>query len=263
VTVIVDSPDTATGTPPTRRRAARREFPPRPAPASWPATRLARSDVLAHLTSPPFVAAKPGVQAKRVVGLELLLDWLADQPGRTWQQRWLSAEADIAGMAWRQARSAWLADHGHHSRWHQDFVAVALRMAISADVVRPSPGWLLSGSTGRGALVRALAAFRDPDGFARLAAHCHADPEVSGRARTRTLYSSAVIMAAKGGAVDDITVGDVVELLDARVLASNRRNGGGIMLLYRMLRESGVLSDQAPPTLRHLRTPPGSAHPKR
>ena len=45
---------------------------------------------------------------------------------------------------------------------------IALRVAISADVVRPSLAWLLSGATGRGALVRVLACSRDPEGFARL-----------------------------------------------------------------------------------------------
>ena len=254
MSVAVEDPVAAVAMPATRPRTVRCEFPPRPTLESWPLTRLGRDELLAHLTSPPFTASKPGVQAKRVVGVELLLDWLGEQPGRSWQQRWLSGEADLGGEAWGQARRAWLAERGCAQRWHQDFVTVALRVAISADVVRPSLAWLLSGATGRGALVRILAASRDPGGFARLGAHCDAGPDVSATARTRTLYLSALIIAAKGGAVAEITVGDVVELLDARVLASNRRNGGGIMLLYRMLRESGVLGEQAPPTLRHLRT---------
>lgn len=238
--------------PPTGQCTASRQFPPRPALGSWPATRLDRGEVLVRLTSPPFVA-KVGVQAKRVVGVELLLDWLGEQPGRSWQQRWLSVDADIGGVAWGQARRAWLAEHGRTQRWHQDFMAVGLRAAISADVVRPSLAWLLSGSTGHGALVRVLAASRDPDGFARLRAHCDGEPEVSARATTRTLYRSALIIAAKGGAVGEITVGDVVELLEAESDVHGAI-GDGSTLFYRMLRESGVLSDQAPPTLRHLRT---------
>ena len=236
-----------TGRPPTSRR-----FPPRPADASWPITERDRDDVLTLLTAPPLVAAKAGTQAKRVVGVELLVDWLGEQPGSSWQQRWRAAEADIGGGAWAQARRAWLAGRGRTQRWHDDFMAVALRMAISADVVRPSLGWLVSGATGQGALVRMLAGSRDAGGFAALAAHCDADPEMSPSARTRTLYLSALIMAAKGGAVADITVGDVIELLDAQVRAYGK--SGGSTLFYRMLRESGILDEQAPPTLGHLRT---------
>ena len=254
MSVAVKDPVAALAMPASRPRTVHREFPPRPTVESWPVTGLGRDEVLARLTSPPFVAAKAGTQAKRVVGVELLLDWLGERPGRTWQQRWLSGEADLGGLAWHRARTAWLAERGRHQRWHDDYLAVALRVAISADVVRPSLAWLLSGATGRGALVRILASSRDPEGFARLGAHCDADPDVSPAARTRTLYLSALIIAAKGGAVAEITVGDVVELLETRVLASARGISGGSTLFYRMLRESGVLGDQAPPTLGHLRT---------
>lgn len=128
------------GVPSTRARqsSTSRRFPLRPALASWPVTGRDRGDVFALLTSPPFVTAATGAQNKRAVGVELLLDWLEEQPGPNWQQRWLSAEAGISGEAWGRTRRAWLAGRGRTQRWHQDFVAVALRMAISADVVRPS-----------------------------------------------------------------------------------------------------------------------------
>ena len=37
--------------------------------------------------------------ANRRRGLPVLLDWLEDQPGETWQQRWLASGADAAGRA--------------------------------------------------------------------------------------------------------------------------------------------------------------------
>ena len=252
MSVTVDGVRVGVPSTPTRQQPTSGRFPPRPALASWPVTGRDRGDVLTLLASPPFVTATTGVQNKRTVGAELLLDWLEEQPGPNWQQRWLSAEAGISGEAWGQTRRAWLAGRGQTRRWHQDFVAVALRMAISADVVRPSLGWLLSGATGRGALVRVLASTRDPDGFNTLAAYCDADPDVSAAGRTRTLYLSAMIIAAKGGAVADITVGDVIELLDAQANAGVRSSGS--IVFYRMLRESDVLDGQAPPTLGHLRT---------
>jgi len=113
---------------------------------------------------------------------------------------------------------------------------------------------LLSDAMDRGALVRAFAATRDPGGLARLRAHCDASPEVSERAAARMLHRSSLIMAARGGTVAEITVGDVAELLDAESAAYGRI-GDGTTLFYKTLREIGILGDQAPPALRHLRTP--------
>jgi integrase len=132
-------------------------------------------------------------------------------------------------------------------------MAAGLHVAISADLVRPSLAWLLSRAIGQGVLVRVLSAWRDATGFARLRAHCDLDHEVSGPATTRVLHRSALIMAAKGGPVSEVTVGDVVELLDAEA-ALHGKTGDGSTLFYRVLREMGVLGAGAPPTLRHLRT---------
>ena len=238
-----DGPDATSATPHHGLAA-------RPVAESWPVTCLARPAVLARLTSPAMVAGQPGGATKRIVGVELLLDWLAEHPGQTWQQRWLAAEGTVTGTAWGSTRCVWLAQRGYPSRWHGDFMAVALRLAISADVVRPSLAWLLSGANGRGALVRSMAGSRDPAGFTRLAAHCDTDPDVSVPARTRTLYLSSLIMSAKGGALADITAGDVVELF----AVSARKQRGGSLLFYRVLREVGVLGKQAPSTLGQLRT---------
>lgn len=54
-----------------------------------------------HLTS-------DRVQQTRRRGLPLLLDWLEDQPGQTWQQRWLASGADAAGEDWAQVPQQWL-----------------------------------------------------------------------------------------------------------------------------------------------------------
>lgn len=241
-----------------RKRAALRaamaeDFPPRPTPACWPATLLAQDEAIALLTSAPFVAERPDAQRRRTIGVELFFEWLAAIPGATWQQRWRHVEADVAGMAWRRARTAWVAGRAHPASWHQDFMAAAQRAAISAEIVRPSLAWLVSGPLSNGSLVRALRATRDPEGFARLTEHCDADPGVSAKARGHTLYRAALIMAAKGGVVGDIHVGDVLELLEAEADAPGGISDGAT-LFYRMLQGSGVLGAEAPPSLRQLRT---------
>ena len=246
----------AVGRAPVQVRAALQEFPPRAVARSWPATTWTRGQVLSRLSSPPFLTGDASHRDRRLVGVSLLLDWLTEQPGLTWQQRWQHDEPALSGQGWKRTRDGWLAQRDRPLSWHSDFLSIGLRVAISADIVRPSLRWLLSGAHGRGALVRTLALTRDPTGFARLSAHCTASPDVSALAATRTHYLSAVVMAAKGGTLADITVGDVVEALDTRVEGFTSRRGisGGSTLVYRMLRESGILGDQAPPTLRHLRT---------
>jgi len=215
---------------------------------------LDRAGVLAVLSAAPFVTDDPVSARRRFAAAELLLDWLAGNPGTTWQQRWLVSEPGLAGVRFRQVLGRWLADHGYPCRWHQDYLAVALRIAISADVVRPSLSWLLSEAMGRGALVRVFAASRDPEGFARLRAHGTANPDLSERAVDRMLHRSSLIMAGKGGALAEITVGDVVELIDAES-AAHGQPGDGTNVFYRTLHEMGILGDNAPPSLRQLRTP--------
>ena len=109
------------------------------------------------------------------------------------------------------------------------------------------------GRAGKGALTRSLARIRDPEGFARLQALCDADPHVSAEAVSLTLRRTAEIIAAKGGVVADITVGDVLELTD--------REAGHFTcpvrehkVFYRMLRELGIFGDKAPERLRAFRT---------
>jgi hypothetical protein len=65
-------------------------------------------EALERLTRPPFVLGAAGSHKQRVTGLGLLLDWLADQPGRSWQERWLASGADAAGSRWRQVPAGWL-----------------------------------------------------------------------------------------------------------------------------------------------------------
>jgi len=183
----------------------------------------------------------------------LLLDWLADQPGHTWQDRWLASGADADGPAWRQRLAVWLHQHGHDTQHRRDVVGRAVVVAISADLIRPTLGWLVTATFRRGALVGDLATCRDPDGFARLRALCEADPNVPPAAVNRTLYRAAQILAAKGGTLRDVTVGDVVQLLAAEA-AVRGTSVGGTHLFYRALRQLGSFGEGAPATLRELRS---------
>lgn len=66
-------------------------------------------------------------------------------------------------------------------------------------------------------LVADLARSRDPLGFARLNDHLASRP---GPGRARVIASkTAVILAAKGGLIDEITIGDVLELAEVETQA--------------------------------------------
>ena len=192
-------------------------------------------------------------QERRRRALKWFLDWLSDQPGETWQQRWMASGADAAGGNWRQEPIAWQREHGRESRWLRAELSGALVVSVCGDLVRPSLACLVAGGAGKGALTRSLARTRDPGGFARLQALCDADPHVSGMAVSLTLRRTAEIIAAKGGMVADITVGDVLELMD--------REAGHFTcpvrdhkVFYRMLRELGIFGGGAPERLRAFRT---------
>ena len=61
----------------------------------------------------------------------------------------------------------------------------------------------------------------------------------------------ACILAAKGGLVADVTVGDCVELLElARQTRGEDEGRAGSPLFYQLLRANGALGDDAPATLR-------------
>jgi hypothetical protein len=225
-------------------QAARTRFPPRPAAAEWPATAQSRDQVAERLA---------GLLPGKASALEALLEWLAGQDGGSWQQRWLASGADTAGAAWWQLARGWL-----HQRPARRVPAVAALVsaqitAVCADIVRPSLAWLVAGGRDHGELARTMAALRDPGGFARLRALCDSDPAVSKTAGSHTLRRAAVILAARGGTLDGITIGDLLELLDteAQVHGAARSDSAAC---YRLLREMGIFGPAAPARLRQLRT---------
>ncbi len=236
-----------------RRESARTAFPPRPPAEDWPATRQDRDEAFERLTSGMFVLDNEASQERRRRALKWFLDWLSDQPGETWQQRWMASGADEAGGKWRREPIAWQREHGRESRWLRAELSGALVVSACGDLVRPSLACLVAGGAGKGALTRSLGRTRDPGGFARLQALCDADPHVSAEAVSLTLRRTAEIIAAKGGMVADITVGDVLELMDreAEHFTCPVRDH---KVFYRMLRELGIFGDEAPERLRAFRT---------
>ena len=246
VTEAVSSPRAAASVWLAGYRAARTRFPPRPAGQDWPATRAGRDQVDGLLAGLPA--------GRHQEGQVQLLDWLQDQDGDSWQQRWLASGAEQAADGWwqlpaRRAGSRYLPGMRRFGA-----LTAALIAVIAGDVVRPSLAWLAAAGCDA-ELAQSMAALRDPQGFARLGDLCQAGPGGPAAKTTRNyvLRRAAVIVAAKGGMLDGIVVGDLLELLDteADVLGAAR---GGASGCYRLLRQLGTFGPAAPGRLRELRT---------
>ena len=96
---------------------------------------------------------------------------------------------------------------------------------------------------------------RQPDGFARLRALCDSDPGVaaSAAARNHTLHRAAVILAAKGGVLADITIGDFLELLDTEADVHGAARATAPPATG-CCAQTGIFGPAAPARLRQLRT---------
>ena len=232
----------------TRQPGWRSRFPARPAAGSWPAAGQDRARVLALVVSASAGLPESRIHANHRRGLPVLLDWLGEQPGRTWQQRWLASGADAAGEQWAAGPARWLRHRGIYSASRLELMTSSLLVLVGADIIRPSLAWLLTGGKKR-KLARNMICSRDPGGFARLRQLCRDDPAITPAARAKVAFRCAVIISAKGGALADITIGDVLEVLDAELVVRARRDSGAAT--FRVLREMGVFGPGVP-TLREI-----------
>jgi hypothetical protein len=156
----------------------RARFPARPVTSGWPATTASREETLRRLTSAPFASDSAGTQKERALGLASVPGWLEDQPGDSWQDRWLASGADSAGRGWRDVPAGWLASRSQCSDARLGRLSAALLTVICADVVRPGMSWFAGSVMRGGHLVTGMQSARDPDGFARLRELCNRDPHV-------------------------------------------------------------------------------------
>ncbi|MFZ5871932.1 MAG: site-specific integrase [Actinomycetota bacterium] len=180
-----------------------------------------------------------------------MLDWLATQPGDSWQQRWLASGAEDDGRTdWRRLPVRWRkASTSFDCRFDTTVLGAGLLSLICAGVICPGLAWLLTTATPK-RLASEVARTRDPAGFGELAARCQASPV--GESTTRVaVHRIAAILAAKGGLVTEITVGDCLELLDVAgqvcTLTAHKSP-----YFYQLLHAVGVLGDTSAPTVQAL-----------
>ncbi|MEU6197073.1 hypothetical protein [Streptomyces sp. NPDC047061] len=228
-------------------------FPPRPPEPTWPATRHSRARIHERLLAPPFISESARNQEGREAGLIKVLDWLEGQPGDTWQARWLANGAEEAGnVAWRQTACRVLRgrEWTGQAPWGE-FIQLGrgLLPLLAADVIRPSLAWMFTPGSIKN-LIAEMARGRDPDGFTKLSALAQEDP---GNTHTKeaALRRIAGLLAAKGGTVADIAVGDCLQVV--HIMAARGRRDTSLYF-YQMLHALGVFPATAPRTVRAFAT---------
>jgi integrase len=254
-------------TAPARTRAAVRQlsakalevmerFPPRPVPVSWDATAADRFTVARRMLAPPFALDEAKSRYWRKLGLLKILDWLELHPGATWQQRWDSSGAEAGGPAdWRDRVVADLEAAGRigplgagiHPR-----LGAGLTQLVGGDVIRPGLPWLLTTAV-PDRFAEEMGRTRDPSGIAALR-ELRNSAAMGKSTFDPAVERVAVIMAAKGGLVADVTPGDCIELLGAcrQVFTSKGQINRHSPFLYELLHKAGVFPPGAPATVRMI-----------
>jgi hypothetical protein len=221
-------------------------FPARGVDPSWPSTCDDRSAVLARVLAAPFSLENPNSQRIRRTGVLAVLGWLEEFPGGNWQQRWQASGAEAA-PDWRDLFSGEAAGRSRASTGSPaPHLSIGLMVLICADVIRPGLEWLLRFAPARRGLATEMARTRDSKAFAALTQAC-TEAQVGLQTSQQALTRIAVIMAAKGGQVWAVRVGDCVELLAVVAGLGTRFQGDARSpLFYQLLRRHGALGEDAP-----------------
>jgi integrase len=226
----------------------RQQYPPRPAPRSWPQTEHSREQLLERLLSPPFRPDSADVRRSMRRGVVVLLDWLEQQPGDSWQERWLASGAEAAGAVWADPAVRQVACvTARPARQVRADMMAAMRLMLTGQVLRPGYGWLLRYRPT--VLLDEVRQRFDPVGFSRLRAHCDATGRRNPLDRATAVNRIAWILLNKGGLIRNITIGDCIEL-NAALREHQCAGAGARPLFYALLAETGVLPVGAPPVLR-------------
>ncbi len=236
------------GARPSRNRVGERAFltPSLPTPAIarptvWTSSQRSVEEVLAAVE-----VLESGASRKeflhRVDGVRVLLGWLQGFPGESWQQRWHGADADSAGKAWTDLVEipTTLTDPAKR----RTLVTGAAARLILLDTIRPSYDWLYS-SLSTSKMAARFGQLRDPLGFAAMEARCVANPRLASTDRRAALIQLARMLMHNGGLLADITLADCVEAYRAQTGYSSRLHSHW----YTLLREEGILPEDAPPTI--------------
>jgi hypothetical protein len=211
----------------------------RPDALSWPQTQASRDEVTARLLD--LAGRAGGSVPLHRMSVRRLLDWLEDQPGSTWQQRWKASGAEQAARDW----PAPLAGSGRRGGGTADLATVkaGMMLLLAGQVIRPGLEWLLEQYYYK-TLALAFTVI-DPAGLDALHRAFTARGAGGSFATARNVI--ARILISKGGPASAITAGDCAWYWRTRRERGKTMKDGG--LFYALLFEMGVFGPDAPPAL--------------
>lgn len=234
------------------------KFPPRPVPPAWDATAADRFAVVRRMLAPPFAAGDAKSRYSRKLAMLKILDWLELHPGATWQERWDASGAGTDGAAdWRDRMLDGLEAAGRpgpRGRQIRNVLGIGMVQLLGGDVLRPGLPWLLA-SASPVRVAEEMGRTRDPAGIALLK-NLRETSTVGKSTFAPAIERAALIMAAKGGLVSDITPGDCMELLDCcrQVFSDGTRANRHSSFVYQLLHSAGIFPPGAPATVRMIST---------
>ena len=148
---------------------------------------------------------------------ELLLEWLAQFAGDTWEQRWLASGADTAPRTWKTAAFPDL-----EKKWQHRAVGGGIYHLIQARVLRPSYAWLLDSPRAHPALPRFLEV-NDPRALGALRA-LPAYREALARQQIDAEHCMARVMIRTGASMTELRGEDLLHYADVvRTSGRHRR----------------------------------------
>lgn len=165
----------------------------------------------------------------RSVGIRVLMDWLEQSDGTTWQARW---------EALGEPAADWLADAGAHTRTVRTAATMALQVLMLAGVIRPSYAWLLRTRNHR--LYANLRTTVACEAFATLLAAVPTSG-MSGSSVRQGLLVLGRVMVHTGTPLASLTTADL--LTYGAAITATGRLAGGLRMAHQLLRQAGFLRD--------------------
>jgi hypothetical protein len=215
------------------------------APAAvWEETTLPRDAVLARIAALPGAGFDHKHRRPGQRGAGWMLDWLAEQPGATWQERWLASGAEQQGQGWVELPWTWLRQNPSVQVRYVPMVSSWLHKGISgllcAGVLRPGYTWLAT----CGLHLRRLLEVVDPAFTARARAWMQAEGHHA-VVQKDTLKQFARIALHTGRAPGQFTAADLGAYAEAEFTRTHRTIG--LHALWEVLRQFGVIPADTPP----------------
>ncbi|MFE3329897.1 tyrosine-type recombinase/integrase [Streptomyces sp. NPDC059176] len=235
-----------------------RKFPPRANPKSWPATRASRVAVVTRMLTPPFLGHDSKTRCNRKLTLLKVLDWLEMQPGSTWQERWDASGVGVDGRVdWRTRVIDDLKsvdNLGPRGERIFKILGMGLVQMIGGDVLRPNLGWLIATNSPL-RIANEMERVRDGEAIAKLRTLRTAST-VGDSTVLPAIEKIALIMAAKGGMVADLTPGDCLELIKTsrEIFPGPGKSARHSPFCYQLLHSLGAFPVDAPPSVRMFST---------